>query len=201
MQDPDRFIFSNENVAGDPTQYTRADALSDYVLGNIAPGDIPDSIARDAEVEAWALVANSATLVPYPKLSNVVRSIGSFTYNDTSRALAINFQRSSGVTEAVSVVLPEFTGAVFDWAELGNTDDIPETKIPPLPTGKIIGILEYVEDRAAALIQNGDNLVWNYDDAAGTLTGTVSTNLADVTRSSGTSSRPRGVLPNPRYWP
>ena len=93
VQDPDRFIFSNENVAGDPTQYTRADDLADYVLGKIAPIHIPDSIARDAEIEAWALIANSGTLVPYAKLSNVVRSIGSLTYNATSRALAINLQR------------------------------------------------------------------------------------------------------------
>ena len=35
VQDPDRFIFSNENVAGDPTQYTRADDLADYVLNKI----------------------------------------------------------------------------------------------------------------------------------------------------------------------
>ena len=169
-------------MAGDPTQYTRADDLADYVLGKIAPTHIPDSIARDAEIEAWALVANASTLVPYAKLSNVVRSIGSLTYNTTSRALAINFQRSSGANEAASVILPEFTGQVFDWAELGNTDDIPEDKIPSLPTGKIIGIREYVEDRVGALIQDGDNLVWAYDDAANTLTGTVSTNLADVTQ-------------------
>ena len=39
-----------------------------------------------------------------------------------------------------------------------------------------------MEDRAANLIQDGDNLVWNYDDAANTLTGNVSTNLADVTQ-------------------
>ena len=65
VQDPDRFIFSNENVAGDPTQYIRADGLSDYVLGNIAPVHIPDSIARDGEIEDWAKTANPTTLVPY----------------------------------------------------------------------------------------------------------------------------------------
>ena len=64
VQDPDRFIFSNENVAGDPTQYTRADNLADYVLGKIAPIHIPDSIARDAEIEAWALVANAGNARP-----------------------------------------------------------------------------------------------------------------------------------------
>ena len=128
--------------------------------------------------------ANSGTLVPYAKLSNVVRSIGSLTFNATSRALAINLQRSGGANEAVSATLPDWieAGTISDWAETANTDALPEAKIPSLPTGKIIGIREYVEDRAAALIQNGDNLVWAYDDAAGTLTGTVSTNLADVTQ-------------------
>ena len=58
-------------------------------------------------------------------------------------------------------------GVVSDWALAVNTDALPEAKIPSLPTGKIIGIQEYVEDRAAGLIQDGDNLVWNYDDAAG----------------------------------
>ena len=184
VQDPDRFIFSNENVAGDPTQYTRADDLADYVLGKIAPIDIPDSIARDAEIEAWALVANASTLVPYAKLSNVVRSIGSLTYNTTSRALAINLQRSGGATEAVSATLPDWIedGTISDWAETANTDTLPDAKIPSLATGKIIGLREYVEDRAANLIQSGDNLVWNYDDAANTLTGTVSTNTDDVTQ-------------------
>ena len=100
-------------MAGDPTQYTRADDLADYVLGKIAPLHIPDSIARDAEIESWALVANASTLVPYAKLSNVVRSIGSLTYNATSRALAINLQRSGGANEAVSAVLP-------DWIEDGG---------------------------------------------------------------------------------
>ena len=134
VQDPDRFIFSNENVAGDPTQYTRADDLADYVLGKIAPLHIPNSIARDAEIEAWALVANASTLVPYAKLSNVVRSIGSLTYNATSRALAINLQRSGGASEAVSAVLPSWieTGVVSDWALDANTDALPDAKIPSL---------------------------------------------------------------------
>ena len=163
-------------------RYTRADDLSDYVLGNIAPIHIPDSIARDAEIEAWALVANSSTLVPYAKLSNVVRSIGSLTYNATSRALAINLQRSGGANEAVSATLPDWIedGTISDWAETANTDALPEAKIPSLPTGKIIGIREYVEDRVGNLIQDGDNIVWDYDDAANTLTGTVSTNDADI---------------------
>ena len=185
VQDPDRFIFSNENVAGDPTQYIRADGLADYVLGKIAPVHIPSSIARDAEIESWALVANASTLVPYAKLSNVVRSIGSLTYNDTSRALSINLQRSSGASEAVSVALPNWMddGAVSDWALVGNTDDVPEPKIPSLPTGKIIGIGEYVDDRVGDdLIQQGDNITWDYDDAAGTLTPTVTMNLADITQ-------------------
>ena len=185
VQDPDRFIFSNENVAGDPTQYIRADGLSDYVLGNIAPVHIPDSIARDADIEAWALVANPATLVPYQKLSNVVRSIGALSFNATSRSLSINLQRSSGTNEAVSAILPDWieAGTISDWAETANTDTIPEAKIPSLPTGKIIGLTEFLDDRVGnQLIQHGDNLVWTYDDAAGQLTGDVSTNLADVTQ-------------------
>ena len=185
IQDPDRIIFSNENVAGDPTQYTRADNLADYVLGKIAPVNIPDSIARDAEIESWALLANPSTLVPYQKLSNVVRSIGSLTYNATSRALAINLQRSGGANEAVSATLPDWieAGTISDWAETANTDTLPVAKIPSLATGKIIGLTEFLDDRVGnQLIQHGDNLVWTYDDAAGQLTGNVSTNLADVTQ-------------------
>ena len=185
VQDPDRFIFSNENVAGDPTQYIRADGLSDYVLGNIAPVHIPDSIARDADIEAWALVANPATLIPYQKISNVVRSIGALNFNATSRSLSINLQRSSGANEAVSAILPDWieAGTISDWAETANTDTIPEAKIPSLPTGKIFGLTEFVDDRVGnQLIQHGDNLVWTYDDAAGQLTGNVSTNLDDVTQ-------------------
>ena len=136
-------------------------------------GRSPPSISRTPSHGTLRLrlgrsVANAATLVPYAKLSNVVRSIGSLTFNATSRALAINLQRSGGANEAVSATLPDWIedGTISDWAETANTDDIPEDKIPSLPTGKIIGIREYVEDRAANLIQNGDNIVWDYDDAA-----------------------------------
>ena len=186
IQDPDRIIFSNENVAGDPTQYIRADDhFADYVLGKLAPVNIPDSIARDAEIEPWALLANPATLVPYQKLSNVVRSIGSLTYNDSSRSLAINLQRSGGATEAVSATLPDWieAGTISDWAETANTDTLPAAKIPSLATAKIIGLAEFLEDRVGnQLIQHGDNLVWTYNDAAGQLTGNVSTNTDDVTQ-------------------
>ena len=85
----------------------------------------------------------------------------------------------------MSAILPDWieVGTISDWAETANTDAIPEAKIPSLPTGKIIGLTEFLDDRVGnQLIQHGDNLVWTYDDAAGQLTGNVSTNLADVTQ-------------------
>ena len=172
-------------MAGDPTQFIRADGLADYVLGRIAPVHIPDSIARDGEIEDWAKTANPTTLVPYQKLSNVVRSIGSLTFNTTSRALAINLQRSGGANEAVSAILPDWieAGTISDWAETANTDTLPAAKIPSLATGKIIGLAEFLDDRVGnQLIQHGDNLVWTYNDAAGQLTGNVTTNTDDVTQ-------------------
>ena len=114
-----------------------------------------------------------------------MRSIGALNFNATSRSLSINLQRSSGANEAVSAILPDWieAGTIADWAETANTDTIPEAKIPSLPTGKIIGLTEFLDDRVGnQLIQHGDNLVWTYDDAAGQLTGNVSTNLADVTQ-------------------
>ena len=51
IQAADRFIFSDESVAGDPMRYARADALVPYVLGQIADSDIPGTLTRDSEVE------------------------------------------------------------------------------------------------------------------------------------------------------
>ena len=50
IQDPDRLVFSDENVADDPMRYVTAVNLSNYVLGNLVPADIPASITRDDEV-------------------------------------------------------------------------------------------------------------------------------------------------------
>ena len=69
----------------------------------------------------------------------------------------------------MSATLPDWieAGTISDWAETANTDTLPEAKIPSLPTGKIISIREYVEDRAANLIQDpATTLSWDYDDAA-----------------------------------
>ena len=230
VQNPDRFIFSNENVAGDPTQYTRADDLADYVLNQIVEADLPPSIARDAEIEAWALTANASTDIPNSKINSVVTNLPSITFNTSTNVLRVNASLTSGLTGTTDVTLPDWITAaqiptnlsgisnftyneglrrlsfqtdssdgtslahqvtfpewatldnIFDWAEEGNTDDIPEDKIPSLPTGKIISIREYVEDRAANLIQDGDNITWVYDDAANTLTPDVTMNLADITQ-------------------
>ena len=58
IQAADRFIFSDESVAGDPMRYARADALVPYVLGQIADSDIPGTLTRDSEVETFALLAH-----------------------------------------------------------------------------------------------------------------------------------------------
>ena len=186
IQDPDRLIFSNENVAGDPMQYTRADDLSAYVLGKIVPANIPDSIARDDEIEEWARAGNPMSLIPFQKFeTTVVRSIGAFTFDPASERLTITTLLSSGTFESTHVDFPDYitSAAVENWAKVGDGSQIPVGKIPNLSTGKITGLGEFLEDRVGnQLIQHGTNLVWTYDDAAGQLTGNVTTNLADVTQ-------------------
>ena len=78
IQAADRFIFSDESVAGDPMRYARADALVPYVLGHIADSDIPGTLTRDSEVENFALLAHPTVLVGYDKMTPVVRSLSAF---------------------------------------------------------------------------------------------------------------------------
>ena len=186
VMDPDRFVFSDENVAGDPMRYIRADNLADYVIGKIVPADIPASIARDDEIEEWARVGNPMSLIPFQKFeTTVVRSIGAFTFDPASERLTITTLLSSGTFESTHVDFPDYitSAAVENWAKVGDGSQIPVGKIPNLSTGKITGLGEFLEDRVGnQLIQHGTNLVWTYDDAAGQLTGNVTTNLADVTQ-------------------
>ena len=119
VQDPDRFIFSNENVAGDPTQYTRADDLADYVLDKIVANDIPPSIARDAEIEAWALIVNSSTDIPSSKLPLNVSGISNFAYSTALRRLSFQTDFSDSTSLAHQVTFPEWAtlADIADWAE------------------------------------------------------------------------------------
>ena len=186
IQDPDRLVFSDENVAGDPMRYVTAVDLSNYVLGNLVPADIPASIARDDEIEEWARVGNQLSLIPFEKLeTTVVRSIGAFTFDPANERLTITTLLSSGTFESTHVDFPDYitSAAVENWAKVGDGSQLPTSKIPNLGTGKIIGLTEFLDDRVGnQLIQHGDNLVWTYDDAAGQLTGNVSTNTDDVTQ-------------------
>ena len=111
VQNPDRFIFSNENVAGDPTQYTRADDLADYVIDQIVEADLPPSIARDAEIEAWALTANSSTDIPNSKINSVVTNLPSITFNTNTNVLRVNASLTSGLTGTTDVTLPDWITA------------------------------------------------------------------------------------------
>ena len=184
IQAADRFIFSDESVAGDPMRYARADALVPYVLGQIADSDIPGTLTRDSEVEPFALLAHPTAVVGYDKMSPVVRSLSALIYNVTTRQISATTTLSSGNTETSTTgAFPEWITAagVYDWAEQGNADTLPVSKIPNLNANKISNFNEALEDRVAtSLLQPGSNITWGYDDAAGTLTPTVSTDTAAV---------------------
>ena len=184
IQAADRFIFSDESVAGDPMRYARADALVPYVLGQIADSDIPGTLTRDSEVEPFALLAHPTAVVGYDKMSPVVRSLSALIYNVTTRQISATTTLSSGNTETSTTgAFPEWITAagVYDWAEQGNTDTLPVSKIPNLNANKISNFNEALEDRVAtSLLQPGSNITWGYDDAAGTLTPTVSTDTAAI---------------------
>ena len=184
IQAADRFIFSDESVAGDPMRYARADALVPYVLDQIADSDIPGTLTRDSEVEPFALLAHPTAVVDYDKMSPVVRSLSALIYNVTTRQISATTTLSSGNTETSTTgAFPEWITAagVYDWAEQGNTDTLPVSKIPNLNANKISNFNEALEDRVATgLLQPGSNITWGYDDAAGTLTPTVSTDTAAV---------------------
>ena len=170
---------------------TRALAMTFH---NITEGDetlsvtLPDFVASGiatTDVEDWALTANPSDLVPYTKMSSVVSSIGNLVYDTATQELELHFRRSVSptISETVAVTLPDYivTTAVEDWAKVGDGSQLPGSKIPNLGTGKINNLAEFVEDRVGNnLIQDGDNITWNYNDSAGDLTPTVTTNTADV---------------------
>ncbi len=60
------------------------------------------------------------------------------------------------------------TGDGLQWRKLENTDDLPEGQ------NNLYYTDERVDDRVAALLQDGTGLSWTYDDDNGTLTGNVS---------------------------
>jgi hypothetical protein len=81
---------------------------------------------------------------------------------------------ATGTTGIIYVALD--TNKVYRWGgssyteispSPGSTDAVPEGSINKYYTD------ERVDDRAAALIQNGVGITWSYDDIAGTLTPTV----------------------------
>ena len=184
IQAADRFIFSDESVAGDPMRYARADALVPYVLGQIAESDIPGTLTRDSEVEPFALLAHPTAVVGYDKMAHVVRSISALIYNTTTRQISATTTLSSGGTETSTTgAFPEWItlASIYDWAEEANLDTLPVFKIPNLNANKITNFNEALEDRVAtSLLQPGTFLTWGYDDAAGTLTPTVLTDVVSI---------------------
>ena len=184
IQGADRFIFSDESVANDPMRYVRADGLSDYVLGRIQDSDIPSTLTRDSEVETFALIAHPAAVVGYAKMAPVVRGLSSLTYDGATRQVRAITTLSSGITEASATgSFPEWItlASLYDWAEEANLDTLPVFKIPNITPSKVNNLGEFIDDRVATqLLQPGTFLTWGYDDAAGTLTPTVLTDLVSV---------------------
>ena len=184
IQAADRFIFSDESVAGDPMRYARADALVPYVLGHLAESDIPSTLTRDSEVEPFALLAHPTAVVGYDKMAHVVRSISALIYNTTTRQISATTTLSSGGTETSTTgAFPEWITFADLWphAALSNSDPWPIAKIPNITTSKINNLGEFIDDRVStSLLQPGNFLTWGYDDAAGTLTPTVLTDTVSV---------------------
>ena len=184
IQAADRFIFSDESVAGDPMRYARADALVPYVLGHIADSDIPGTLTRDSEVETFALLAHPTVVVGYAKLAPVVRSLSALTYEASTRTIRAITTISNGNTETSATgPFPEWItlANIYDWAEEANLDSLPVFKIPNLTANKITNLGEFVDDRVATeLLQPGLFLTWGYDDAAGTLTPTIIPDVVSI---------------------
>ena len=184
IQAADRFIFSDESVAGDPMRYARADALVPYVLGHIADSDIPGTLTRDSEVEPFALLAHPNVVVGYAKLAPVVRSLSALTYEATTRTIRAITTISNGNTETSATgPFPEWItlANIYDWAEEANLDALPVFKIPNLTANKITNLGEFIDDRVATeLLQPGLFLTWGYDDAAGTLTPTIIPDVVSI---------------------
>ena len=184
IQAADRFIFSDESVAGDPMRYARADALVPYVLGHIADSDIPGTLTRDSEVEPFALLAHPNVVVGYAKLAPVVRGLSALIYDATTRTVRATTTLSSGITETTAtgaIPIGITLADIYDWAEEGDAGELPAAKIPNLSTAKIQNLGEYVEDRVANhLVRPGNLLQWVYDDAAGTLTPNILTDTAGI---------------------
>ena len=113
---------------------TRAIVLNfDRIDGSTNNGQIilPDFLDA-TEVWDWALASNSDRL-PNSKLGlDVVIGITSVTYDTSTRNLRVRLPQADGGDTFAEATLPEFLAAadVADWAETGNTDDIPDSKLP-----------------------------------------------------------------------
>ena len=84
-------------------------------LDQLVDADIPNSIARDAEIQPWARTGDN-TPIPAGKLSNAPSG-------------------GAGLNQAA--VDARVRAGVADWAEAGNTDKLPAGKLPPVPDSLI----------------------------------------------------------------
>ena len=105
----------------------------DRIDGSTNNGQIilPDFLDA-TEVWDWALASNTDRL-PNSKLGlDVVIGITSVTYDTSTRNLRVRLPQADGGDTFQEATLPEFLAAadVADWAETGNTDDIPNSKLP-----------------------------------------------------------------------
>ena len=113
---------------------TRAIVLNfDRIDGSTNNGQIilPDFLDA-TEVWDWSLASNADRL-PNTKLGlDVVIGITSVTYDTSTRNLRVRLPQADGGDTFQEATLPEFLAAadVQDWAETGNTDDIPDSKLP-----------------------------------------------------------------------
>ena len=112
---------------------------------------LPDFLDA-TEVWDWSLASNTDRLPINKHGLDVVTGITSVTYDTTTRNLRVRLPQADGGDTFQEATLPEFLASadVQDWAETGNTDDIPDSK---LPGALIDSIASFTYDVTSRILQ------------------------------------------------
>jgi len=181
-------------TVGDPhTQYVHIDEARTITVAHVfnPAGGIPFSIgpsARGTKIEHLDadMVDNkhasffqdasnlSAGIVPPARLSG--------TYNINITGAALGGLPSTGGSLSGPLTVPELTIAALNGVLKANTGLVGgNATTSDLPEGsRLYFTEERVDDRVAALLQNGEHIIWTYNDSANTLTAAV-TDIPDTT--------------------
>jgi len=130
------------------------------------------TLIQDGTGISWAYDDGAGTLTP-------TVSVSSFDSDDISEGITNLYFTDERVDDRAAALIQDGTGLAWTYSDVGNTltgnISLASFDTGDLSEGSNLYYTdERVDDRAAALIQDGTGLAWTYSDVGNTLTGNIS---------------------------